>query len=381
MSDKIKSNGTSADETRPVVMDTENKITIFWDDAHIDAEAAFFPGELADLYRRVKRKCRDDLGGDMGRVRDEFAKLGASRDKTTWSRIFKQGRWNHDGEGNPLPSPIVAKQKLMEDFQSFLNQTRVELLRGRLPFSKTLVWDLIQLYIFKKMRPERVNKFGVITGPTGLQKSACFKELALQNTNIKHVECTEEMSVNQIISLVAYKYGISMYCNSTEKRFRLMEQFGPDKAIIFDNTQDLQSKSADKLQPFLKFCRWLQDERGGTIIHSITPEQEESIFPKESVFMEQFEGRAGGKEGFLRLPDQNPKQDFVTIASDLGMRDAKRHEDLLKKIGTLRGRIRTFYEILQEAKSAADADKSRLTAEYIEAAYEDRQPAKREGGK
>lgn len=366
-----------SNETESLAPEMDNKITIFWDDAHIDAEAAFFPGELEDLYRRVKRKAREECAGDMGRVRDAFAKLGAGRDKTTWSRIFKQGRWNHDSAGNPLPSPIVAAKKLAEDFRAFLSSTRVELFRNKLPFSETQIWQIVNNYIAKKMQPERVNKFGVILGPTGLQKSASFRELAERNTNIKHMECAENMSANQLISMLAYKYGVSIYRNSTEKRFAVLENFGPEKCIVFDNTQDIYSmKVTDKFSEFLKFCRWLQDERHGTIIWSITPQEEDAIFPKESVFMEQFEGRAGGRDGFLRLPNQNPKADFVTIATDLGMKDAEKHAALLQQIGTMRGRIRTFYEILQEAKTAADADKSRLTAGHIEAALEDRQPQK-----
>jgi hypothetical protein len=52
------------------------------------------------------------------------------------------------------------------------------------------------------------------------------------------------------------------------------------------------------------------------------------------------------------------------------MKDAEKHADLLQEIGTLRGRIRTFYEILQDAKIAADKARSALKAEFIEDAFE-----------
>lgn len=363
----------------------ENSIAIFWDDQHIDQEAQLFPPFLRDLYRRVKIQCRDQYASDMTLVTEAFAKVGAARDKTTWCRIFKRGRWNHDGEGNPLPSPIVAAKKLAEEFESFLNQTRVELLRGKVPFVETQIWNIIRRYIDKKMRPEWVNKFGVITGPTGLQKSASFKELAARNTDIKHLECVENSSCNQLISLLAYKYGVSVNRNVTEKRFKVYDNFGPTKCIIFDNTQDLRKVSGDQeeFQKFLKFARWLQDERGGTIILSITPQDEASIFPKESIFMEQFEGRCGGIDGFLRLPDQNPVDDLVAIAASLGMKDAEKHAELLQQIERLRGRIRTFYEMLQVAKFEADKDKSRLTVDYVQDVMEERRLAetKRKGGK
>jgi hypothetical protein len=353
----------------------ENALAIYWDDHHIEGEAALFPPALRELYRKVKIRCRDEHGKDMDRVTEAFAKVGAARDKTTWQRIFKRGRWNHKADGEKLPSPLVAAKNLVEEFESFLSQTRVELLRGKTPFSETRVWKLIELYVKKKMRPEWVNRFGVITGPTGLQKSASFRELARRDPNIKHVECLDGGSVSQLVTLIALKYGISINRNNTEKRFKIYECFGPDKCLIVDNTQDFRQPKdvrEQMLQQAMKFFRWLQDERGGTVIFSITPQDEDAIFPKDSIFMEQFEGRCGGREGFLRLPNQNPKEDFVTIAESLGMKSAAKHVDRLREIGTMRGRIRTFFEVLQEAKAAADADKDGLSIDYIEAAMEER---------
>jgi hypothetical protein len=370
-----------SDKSKTVVA-PDNNFTIYWDDAHIAAEAEFFPPELTELYRRVKMKCREELGGDMGRVTEAFARIGAKRDKTTWARIFKKGRWNHDADGEELPNPIVAPQKLAQEFQALLNDTRVELLRNKTPFVETKVWSIIRNFVAKKMRPERVNRFGVITGPTGMQKSACFKELAARNTNIKHTECSENASMNQLISLLAFKYGISHYCTAADKRFRIYDCFGPDKCIIFDNTQDLRSPKGSalaELDKFLKFLRWLQDERGGTIIIALTPQDEDAIFPKDSVFMEQFEGRAGGRDGFLRLPDRNPVDDLVAIAESLGMRDARKHADLLQEIGSMRGRIRTFYEILQDAKYAADKSNRPLTVEFIQEELDERSKSRRIG--
>ncbi|MDR3457990.1 MAG: ATP-binding protein [Verrucomicrobiae bacterium] len=359
-------------------VDPDNKVAIFWDDSHIEGEAEHFPRELRDLYRQTKIFCRDQLGKDMDRVTEAFAKVGAKRDKTTWSRIFKRGRWNHNSSGDPLPSPLVSAQKLKEEFESLITQTRVELRRGKMPFVETAVWNLIRRFVAKKMRPEWVNKFGVITGPTGLQKSASFRELALRDPNIKHVECIDGGSFTQMITLIALKYGISINRNNGEKRFKIYENFGPDKCLIVDNTQDFQNspEEIEELQRAMKFFRWLQDERGGTIIWSITPQSEDAIFPKESIFMEQFEGRAGGKEGFLRLANQNPVGDLVLIAEMLGMKNAEKHADRLKQIGTMRGRIRTYFEILQEAKLSADAAKKPLSIEFIDDALEERVPAK-----
>ncbi len=355
-------------------IDTDNKVAIYWDDVHIEGEAELFPKNLRELYRRVKILCREEYGRDIERITEAFAKVGAKRDKTTWSRIFKRGRWDHNAEGDPLPTPIVSANKLAEEFDALLTQTRVELRRGKMPFSETSIWHMVRRFVEKKMRPEWVNKFGVITGPTGLQKSACFRELAARNPNIKHVECIDTGSVTQLITLIAHRYGMSVNRNNNEKRFKIYEAFNHQKCIIVDNTQDLnQKKNVEDLHKALKFFRWLQDEKGGTIIWAVTPQDEDALFPKDSIFMEQFEGRAGGKEGFLRLPNHNPKADFVTIAHTLGLKDAVKHADRLQQIGNLRGRIRTYFDVLQHAKLAADAEKGgTFTIDHIEAAMEER---------
>jgi len=63
---------------------------------------------------------------------------------------------------------------------------------------------------------------------------------------------------------------------------------------------------------------------------------------------------------------------LVLIAKTLGMRDAEKHGDLLSELARQRGRIRRFFEILQEAKFAADADGKALTMDYVLAELEER---------
>jgi len=352
----------------------ENPLMIYWDDAHIEQESLLFPKAMQELYRRVKITCRTKYNSDMDQITAAFAALGVKRDKTTWTRIFKKGRWLYDTEGNKLPSPLVNLQKLQEDFTAFLTGTRVELQRGTTPFIETSTYHTIRRYVEKKMRPDWVNKFGLVVGPTGVQKSASYRELAMRDPNIKHIESNDNASMTQFITLLAYKYGCGFNRSHNEKKFKIYESFGPGKCLILDNTQDLIQVGNDVLkQPAFNFLRWLQDERGGTIILSITPDDEATVFKKNSVYMEQFEGRVGGLEEALRLPNDVPKRDLVDIAKGLNLVDAEDHaEDLVMKLGRLRGRIRAFFEVLQKARFAATADGEVFTWDYVEDALTDR---------
>ena len=59
-------------------------------------------------------------------------------------------------------------------------------------------------------------------------------------------------------------------------------------------------------------------------------------------------------------------------AETIGFKAAEKHKDLLRTIGHSRGRIRRFFEILQDAKDAADDDNAAQTVDYIEEALEER---------
>ena len=61
------------------------------------------------------------------------------------------------------------------------------------------------------------------------------------------------------------------------------------------------------------------------------------------------------------------------IAEGLGFKDASKNVELLQRVEKERGRIRRFFEILQDAKDAADSDGKRLDADYIEDALAERQ--------
>lgn len=357
--------------------------TIYWDDPHIEAEMQLFPRDLREIYREAKIYVRDVCKRDVDVWVERAKTQGVTIDKTNWVRVFK-GRWKTDADGNELASPYVSATNLLQAFTAVLKQVRVELLQGGMPFVETTTFQTIRRFIEKKMRKDRVNRFGVILGPTGTQKTASYKELAMRLPLLKWMESTDNGSLKEFVIRFAVKCGASRSISYGPARAKIFEAMMPHnglpKGIIVDNMQDMV-KSDKKLvamgksietQPAYQFLRSLQDETGCAIIWSITPENEDQMFKSESIYLEQFEGRAGGRDGFLRLPNHPPKKDVVMIAETLGLKNAEQHGDLLHTIAKERGRIRRFFEIMQEAKDEATLDGETFTIEYVQQARDER---------
>jgi hypothetical protein len=358
-------------------------VTIYWDDPHIEAETQLFPKEIQPLYVWLKRFVRDECKRDVDVLVSRARTVGVTIDKTNWVRVLK-GRWKHDSDGNELANPYVSATNLLQAITAVQKEVRVELLQGGMPFCETTTFHTIRRFIEKKMRKDRVNRFGVILGPTGTQKTASYKELSMRIDNLKWMESTDNGSLKEFIIRFAVKCGASRSISYGPARAKIFESMMPvngmPKGIVVDNMQDMV-KSDKKLsamgksietQPAYQFLRSLQDETGCAVIWSITPENEDQMFNTQSIYLEQFEGRAGGRDGFLRLPNHPPKKDVILIAETLGLKDAERHGDLLFSIAKQRGRIRRFFEIMQEAKDEAALDGETFTVDYVERALEER---------
>lgn len=372
--------------------DKRQNMIIYWDDPHIETEMQLFPKDIQPLYQWLKIHMRTECGRDVDVLVAQARKVGVTIDKTNWVRILK-GRWKTDADGNELANPYVSATNLLQAITAIKDGVRVELLQGGMPFVETSVFHTIRRFVEKKMRKDRVNKWGVILGPTGTQKTASYKELAMRIPGLKWMESADNGSLKEFVIRAAVKCGASKNISYSPARAKVFESMMPthnqQKCFVFDNMQDMQKSEKSLLamgkggekQPVNQFLRALQDETNCTIIESITPENEDQMFGDKSIYMEQFEGRCGGRDGFLRLPNYPPRKDLIDIATELGFKAAEKHADLLVTIGQQRGRVRRFFEILQEAKDNAEADKAAFTVEYIKEALEERalpEPAKKE---
>ena len=366
-------------------------ITILWDDSRIESEAELLPLTLRPLFIWLKRHVRDEFKRDVDILVERARAVGVTIDKTNWIRVLK-GRWKHDAAGNELPNPYVSATNLFQAITAIQQQMRVELLQGGMPFVETTTFHTIRRTVEKAMKKDRVNRFRVIVGPTGTQKTASYKELALRNPHIKWLESSDNGSLKEFTIRLAVKCGAGRNVSYTAARSKVQESMMPHngqvKCVIVDNMQDMikndrrgsQMGRSLERQPAYAFMRALQDETGCAVIWSITPEDEDSMFSAQNMYMEQFEGRAGGRGNFLRLSNFPPKADVVLIAKTLGLKDADKNSDELMQIAKSRGRIRFFFEIMQEAKDEAALDGKEFTMDYVDWAVQEATPPEAPSG-
>jgi DNA transposition AAA+ family ATPase len=295
--------------------------------------------------------------------------LGIQHDKTTFSRILR-GRWNKDSNDKELSVPVLSLNKFLRVVEVLRDDHRVREMAGKVPFVMTSTAQMIFDFIDVRRALERVNRFGVIVGHTGNQKTASFKEYQRRHN---HGLCTwqeapENGSMREFVVTLSAKYGGSFSSSYMEARQRVFRTVQSRHTIIVDNAQALYRPAQGTDQPVFNLLRRLQDERGCTVILSITPEFHRRLQGEMMQgYFEQFEGRAGGRRNFLVLPDYPPEEDVVEFAKAFKLRDAEKHAEYLVKIAQEPGRVRQLFEDLQTAKVVAEDAKEQLSIKHVKA--------------
>lgn len=347
--------------------DNREPNTLKLDDLTLEKFAAGYPEEMREPFMWfgwfVRNECQRDLDILMNRLKE----FGITHDRTTFSKIVR-GRWNKDAAGNVLETPCLALPKFIKIVEQLKEDHKLQEMAGKVPFVENSTTRMIWNFIETRMAPERVNRFGVIVGYTGSQKTATFKEFQRKHN---HGLCTwqeapENGSMKEFTITLSVKYGGSWHDSYDAGRQRIFRTVKSKNTIIVDNAQTLYRAKQGTDQPVFGLLRRLQDERGCTVILSITPEFHTKLQGQMMQgYFEQFEGRAGGRRNFLVLPDFPPEEDVVAIAQAFKLRDAERHGEYLTKIACEPGRIRRLFEDLQSAKVVAEAEEKQLTISHV----------------
>jgi DNA transposition AAA+ family ATPase len=337
------------------------------DAVSLEKIAAIYPEEMRDPFLWLGSFFRDVCGRDFDVLVAKAKKLGIETDKTNWSKILR-GKWNRDAENNPLPNPIISVGKFLKSVSLLRDDERVREMAGKVPFIATSTTERLHDYIDLKRAPERVNRFGVVVGHTGLQKTAAYREYCRVHNHGLCVwkEAPENGSMKEFISGLAVAYGASPNLAHDALRRKVVESVTSAKTIIVDNAQRLYKEKFGTTQPAFDFIQRLQDEKQCTIILSITPTFFGTLtegFMKG--YFEQFEGRAGGRRNFLKLPDYAPEEDVLAIARGMGLKEADKHLEYLVAISREPGRIRILFEALQAAKIESEKRRKPLTISLV----------------
>lgn len=333
-----------------------------FDDLTIESESLHVPEVVRKDYIWLKRFTRDECDRDVEQLMERFKKVGVFHVKTTWSKILR-GLLMRRAKGKE-GVPVVSIENFKCEVEALRTGTRQEALRGKVPFITTSTSQSIFDYIDERSESSRVNRFGVVIGHTGTQKTATFKEFRRQRDDVWWFEAPENGAVGEFLTCMGICSGFNPQHSVDRKRNHLLKAVRPYHRIIIDNCQDLYRPEWKDRQPSFSFLRRLQDETGCVIILSITPTFRNVLMGQVMAeYFEQFEGRSGGAKTWLTLPECAPSEDVVAIAEGFGLVKAKAHQDYLVKISRERGRIRRLFEDLQGAKVLAAGDP--LSIEHI----------------
>jgi len=347
------------------------------DIATVEKRISHYPEELREpvlwLATYVAQECGREIDILAARAKD----LNFDMDKTTWSKVLR-GRWNRRVVGGPggtrfepLTTPIVKLTRLLAAIAALRRDQQLKERAGKVPFVKTSRAEVIWNFIDELRAEDRVNKFGIIVGRTGTEKSASTLEYCRLNNHLTciHQEAPAKPSYSQFIADLAAKYNGSRQSSWGRMINKIIESVNAKRTIILENVQRLYVEKAEANQPVFNFLQKLQDETRCTIIMTITPVFAETLTRKlANGYFEQFIGRAGGTGEFLRLPDYATEEDVLLIAKSFGLQRADHCLEYLVKISREPGLIRILFGALQKAKIAAESEKAKLTVDHIRAA-------------
>lgn len=339
------------------------------DSRTLENRAAHLPKEMQELFVWLGCYLRDECSGEMDILCERFKEVGIHHDKTTWNRVLR-GMWQRDADGKLTAAPIISQDKFIKALNALRSAARIKERGGRIPFVMTSVARMVWNAIDMRRTPDRVCKFQIIIGETGTGKSAALIEYQARNNHglFTRVEAPETPSMSQFMLDLARSWGYSANPSYQKKKQYVIETVNARKVICVENVQRLYNPKFEGNQPIFNFLQKLQEDTNCTVVLTFTPIFER-VFTSgcNKGFFEQFEGRAGGRRAFLRLPEYPPEEDVLLIAQAFGLREAEKHLDELVKISREPGRIRRLFEDLQNAKIEAEADAKPLTIGLVRA--------------
>lgn len=332
-------------------------------DLHINELAVFFPEPLREPISWLLRYVRTDCRSTIPLLQEKMKSVGFHHDASTWVKIAK-GLCFVDKSGAALEYPVMKADHLAAAISALRTAVKREKSKGIIPFIETQVSRDIWAHIDNIRDPGSVTPWTVIIGDTGSSKTASFREYVARNsTTTTWIESSESFCL--LLSDIAASMGISVRSSNERKCLEIEAAMSPSRCLIFDNAQDLYNPKNEN-QKTWSFLRKLSERTGVRIVLCLTTEGRNRLTRQAiSGWFEQFEGRTGGSDSWLRLPEYPLPEDCVTIASAFGLTDAPKYQSELAKIARRPGRIRILFNVLQRAQITAAATGKPLSIDLV----------------
>jgi len=344
-----------------------------YEQCDLERIAETYPEAMREPFLWLAEFAREQCGKNLDALEHKIKRLGLPTTAGTLSKIIR-GRWKKNARNEEVP-PVMSLENFINMVEKLRSDPEISEMVERVDFVETpFTWESIRNYIDVRRPAGRICKFGLIFGPTGAQKTASLKHYAAlpqNNRSTKWMEAPYKAKVSHFISNLAEAYGVPPIMSISRKLVRIQKNFSNKKCLIIENIQRLYAdpygrELAGTSQEIFNYLQRIQDETGMTIILSATPEfYNEFVSGIAKGFFEQFEGRVGGRNQFLVLPQYTPMEDMLAIANKYGLQDAESHIEYLTKIARMPGRVRILFQTLQTAKEDATESGQALTIEHV----------------
>jgi len=224
-----------------------------WDDRSLDTIAHTYPEEMREPFMWLGWFGREECHRELNALVERATEVGIDHDKTTWSKILR-GKWNKDRDNNPLPSPVISMAKFLSAVKKLRDDHRVREMAGKVPYIITPTSTDIFNFVDVRRAPERVNRFGVIVGPTGSQKTATLKEYCrLHNHGMcAWLEAPENGAMSEFVVWLAVKYGGAHVMSYSRARSLVFSTVKHRHTIIVDNAQAMYREDQGNRQPAMR---------------------------------------------------------------------------------------------------------------------------------
>lgn len=373
-------------ESRPVQLDPETMATV----------VASIPEAMREPTLWLAQQVRDRFSGSVTEAARTFKRWLGANSGDLDSRLIKLLNGTYwPTDGTDVTQRVRNQLEMIRRIQ---DRARLEGIQSAVEFVATDVWSCVRDHIDLRRAPGSVCRWGVMVGATGAQKTACLRHYALTHPpgSVIYFEAPEKASPYLLTEKLARLAGIQE--RSHDARVCALESGGRltgSTAIVIDNAQDLVNEKAGRSQPCWSLLRGVSETTGAAVILSFTPEEAEWLTNGfSSGYFEQFEGRAGGRDRFLYLPEYPSAADTLRFARAFGLEEARRAritpedvramedeavknglkykpgQDWLAELisyGRRPGRVRILCDKLQDAKRRANYASRPFTMDYLQA--------------
>jgi hypothetical protein len=346
------------------------------DNPTLHARAAKFPAEVRESFVWLAIYLRQDCQRYCNVLAARMSELGFEYDARTWSLVIR-GQWFLDHNGIERAEPLIPVATFLSAVAA-LKKSAAKVVKGPIPFVITSTAQKIIDAVDTARSKGWVNRFVVVIGETGNQKSSTYNHLV---RTIPNGECIRIEALGgglaPFLADLDRCFGGCSQSNIIQTRAHIRRSLeaptgsGLAWVIIIDNAQRLLDSKRGGDQRLMNYLLKLQEDLDFAVVLSFTPGEYSALESgRIAAYMEQVEGRAGGEDCFIRLPQYAPDDDLVLIAREFGFAEAAANKKKLREISRRRGRIRTFFDVMQRAKAIAGTGP--ITIEHIEAVEERR---------